>query len=157
MSNVRAIAKQAGLSISIVSRVLNNALGVSEQARDAVLAAVNRTGYVPEVGRRSASNVALVYTAGGSLDSPFDAALVNGVYAELDVSETDLLILDSRRARQPGELLTQMLVRNDMAGAFLQVILLGEALGDADLTAADGKRLGTLEVPARQTAACVAG
>lgn len=121
MSNVRAIAREAGVSISTVSRVLNNATGVSEQARDAVLAAVNRTGYVPEIGRRSASNVALVYTAGASLDSPFDAALVNGVYAGLDGSEADLLILDAVRSRQPGETLTQMLVRKGVQGALLRV------------------------------------
>ncbi|MFO0822893.1 MAG: LacI family DNA-binding transcriptional regulator, partial [Gemmataceae bacterium] len=116
------------MSISTVSRVLNNAPGVSDQARDAVLAAVNRTGYVPEVGRRSASNVALVYTAGASLDSPFDAALVNGVYAGLDGAEADLLILDARRSRQPGESLTQMLVRKGAAGALLRVTTASQGL-----------------------------
>lgn len=121
MSNVRAIAREAGVSISTVSRVLNGATGVGAEARDAVLAAVNRTGYVPEVGRRSASNVALVYTAGVSLDSPFDAALVNGVYAGLDGSDADLLILDAGRTRQPGETLTQMLVRKGAQGALLRV------------------------------------
>lgn len=121
MSSVRAIAQEAGVSISTVSRVLNNAPGVGEQARDAVLAAVNRTGYVHEVGRRSASNVALVYTAGASLDGPFDAALVNGVFAGLEASEADLLILDTRRARQAGESLTQMLVRKGAQGALLRV------------------------------------
>ncbi len=128
LSNVRAIAREAGVSISTVSRVLNNTPGVSEQARDAVLAAVNRTGYVPEVGRRSASNIALVYTAGATLDSPFDAALVNGIYAGLEGSEADLLILDAQRARQPGESLTQMLVRKGAQGALLRVTSASQAV-----------------------------
>lgn len=121
MTNVRAIAREAGVSISTVSRVLNNAPGVSEESRDAVLAVVNRTGYVPEVGRRSASNVALVYTAGASLDSPFDAALISGVYAGLDGSEADLLILDAARSRRAEETLAQMLVRKGAQGALLRV------------------------------------
>ncbi|MBA4188623.1 MAG: hypothetical protein C0467_11540 [Planctomycetaceae bacterium] len=126
--NIRAIAREAGVSISTVSRVLNNAPGVSEVARDAVLTAVNRTGYVPEVGRRSTSNVALVYTAGASLDSPFDAALVNGIYAGLDGSDADLLILDARRSRQPSETLTQMLMRKGAQGALLRTTTASQAL-----------------------------
>lgn len=120
MANVRAIARNAGVSISTVSRVLNNAPGVSEAARAAVLAHANRAGYVPAVGRRSTSNVALVYTAGASLDSPFDAALVNGIFAGLDGSGADLLILDVRRSRQSGESLTQMLLRKGVAAALLR-------------------------------------
>jgi hypothetical protein len=73
MPNVRHIAKQAGVSITTVSRVLNNHPGVSDAARQAVLAAVNQAGYVPEVGRRSTSNIALLYTDSPTLDSPFDA------------------------------------------------------------------------------------
>jgi len=128
VSNVRAIARDAGVSISTVSRVLNNVPGVSEQARNAVLTAVNQTGYVPEVGRRSTSNVALVYTAGASLDSPFDSALINGIYAGLDGSEADLLILDARRSRQPNETLTQMLVRKGAQGALLRMTTASQSL-----------------------------
>ena len=79
MANIRAIAKKAGVSISTVSRVLNNVSGVSEEARDAVLAVVTATGYSPEVGRRSTSNIAIVYTANPTLESPFDAALLIGI------------------------------------------------------------------------------
>lgn len=128
MANIRAIARQAGVSISTVSRVLNNQPGVSEHVREAVLAAVNRAGYVPEVGRRSTSNVALLYTAGASLDSPFDAALINGIFAGLDGSDADLLILDARRSRHPGETLTQMLVRKGAQGALLRTTTATESL-----------------------------
>ncbi len=121
MTNVRSIAREAGVSISTVSRVLNNAPGVSVESRNAVLAVVNRTGYVPEVGRRLASNFALVYTAGASLDSPFDAGLVIGIFAGLNGSEADLLILDAARSRRADETLTQMLVRKGAQGALLRV------------------------------------
>jgi len=132
--NVRTIAQQAEVSISTVSRVLNGTPGVSAEARDAVLAAVNRAGYVPEVGRRSASNVALLYTAGASLDSPFDAALVNGVYGGLEGAEVDLLILDATRSRRPGETLTQMLVRKGAQGALLRMTSASQSLCEEIVT-----------------------
>jgi len=128
LSNIRAIAREAGVSIATVSRVLNNIPGVSEKSRDAVVGAVNRAGYAPEVGRRSTSNVALVYTSGVSLDSPFDASLVNGIYAGLDGSEADLLILDARRSRQPNETLTQMLIRKGAQGALLRMTTASQSL-----------------------------
>lgn len=128
MANVREIAKQSGVSIATVSRVLNNLPGVSEKSRDAVLSVVNRARYVPEFGRRSATNIALVYTAGSSLDSPFDAALVHGIFSGLDGSDADLLILDVRRSRQPGETMTQMLLRKGAQGALLRTTTASQAL-----------------------------
>jgi DNA-binding LacI/PurR family transcriptional regulator len=120
MSNVRLIAKQAGVSISSVSRVLNNQPGVSESVRAAVLAAVNEAGYVPEVGRRSTTNVALIYTHVPTLESPFDAALLSGIYAGLAANGWDLVILDVHRSRQPGETVTQMLLRKGVQGALMR-------------------------------------
>ncbi len=120
MSNVRLIAKQAGVSISSVSRVLNNQPGVSESVRAAVLAAVNEAGYVPEVGRRSTTNVALIYTHVPTLESPFDAALLSGIYAGLAANGWDLVILEVHRSRQPGETVTQMLLRKGVQGALMR-------------------------------------
>ena len=62
MTNVRSIAKAAGVSITTVSRVLNNHPQVSQDARQRVLAATNEAGYTPSVGRKSTSNIAFVYT-----------------------------------------------------------------------------------------------
>ena len=60
MSNVRTIAKEAGVSIATVSRVLNAHPGVAPRSRDAVLKAVNELNYQPKVGRRSvAEGIAL--------------------------------------------------------------------------------------------------
>ena len=67
MSNVRAIAKRAGVSPATVSRVLNNHPTVSDEVRQRVVAATNATGYVASVGRKSTTNIALVYTGEVSL------------------------------------------------------------------------------------------
>lgn len=120
MASIRDIAQRAGVSISTVSRVMNNAAGVGEAAREAVLAAVHEVGYVPEVGRRSTSNIAIVYADTPTLESPFDAALLAGVYSGLEYSDSDLLILDYRRSRHPGETMSQMLIRKGVRGALIR-------------------------------------
>ena len=42
MSNIRAIAREAGVSIATVSRVLNNIPGVSDRSRDAIWDSLQR-------------------------------------------------------------------------------------------------------------------
>jgi DNA-binding LacI/PurR family transcriptional regulator len=127
MPNVRQVARAAGVSISTVSRVLNNAPGVSERARKEVLAAVNRSRYVPEVGRRSVSNIALLYTGSPTLDSPFDAALLDGIYEGLERLGCDLMILDARRSRHPGETFSRMFLRKGVRGVLVRTTAESEA------------------------------
>ncbi|MEM6756011.1 MAG: LacI family DNA-binding transcriptional regulator [Planctomycetota bacterium] len=120
MPTVRQIAKEAGVSIGTVSRVLNNSPQVSASARDKVLAAANRSGYVGAVGRRSTSNVALLYTGKPSLGSPYDAALMEGMSAGLDRTGSDLIVLTATRARERGESLAQMLLRKSVRAAVVR-------------------------------------
>lgn len=120
MANIRDIAKQAGVSITTVSRVLNNLPGVREASRKAVMAAVNKAGYVPEIGRRSTSNIALFYTDAPSLDSPFDAALLVGIYEGLETLGCELMILDARRSRRPGESFSHLFLRKGVQGALVR-------------------------------------
>ena len=120
MPNVRHIAKEAGVSITTVSRVLNNHPRVSQKAREKVLAAANEARYVAPVGKRSTSNIALVYTGESSLGSPFDAQLMWGMSAGLEEYGYDLVVLDAKRALQPGETYSQMFMRKGVRGAVLR-------------------------------------
>jgi len=120
MPTVRQIAKDAGVSIGTVSRVLNNSPRVSDNARDKVLAVANRAGYVANVGRRSTSNVALLYTGKPSLGSPYDAAIMEGMSVGLDRAGYDLIVLAASRARSRGETLSQMLIRKGVRGAIVR-------------------------------------
>lgn len=120
MANVRLIAKRAGVSPTTVSRVLNNHPSVSEEIRQRVVAATNQAGYVPTVGRRNTTNIALVYTGEPSLGSPFDASLMYGMSRGMEEYGYDLMILDARRSRMPGETYTQMFVRKGIRGAILR-------------------------------------
>jgi DNA-binding LacI/PurR family transcriptional regulator len=120
MSTVRSIAKQTGVSIATVSRVLNNHPSVSDELRDKVMAAANSRRYVSAIGKRETSTIAYVYTGDPSLGSPYDSALLEGVYDALGDSNYNLMILDLRRTRRNGESYSQMFQRLGVRGAVLR-------------------------------------
>ncbi|GAB4111556.1 MAG: LacI family DNA-binding transcriptional regulator [Phycisphaeraceae bacterium] len=120
MSTVRDIARQTGVSIATVSRVLNNHPSVSKELRERVMAVANGQRYVATVGKRETSNVAYVYTGDASLGSPFDAAVLEGLYEALADSNYHLMILDLRRTRRNGESYSQMFQRLGVRGAILR-------------------------------------
>lgn len=120
MSTVRDIAKQTGVSIATVSRVLNNHPSVSDELRNRVMEAANSRRYVSAVGKRDTSNVAYVFTGDVSLGSPFDAAVLEGLYEALADSNFHLMVLDLRRTRRNGENYSQMFQRLGVRGAVLR-------------------------------------
>lgn len=136
VASVRTIAKRAGVSITSVSRVLNNHPQVSTRIRQRVLAASNEAGYSPTVGRRSTTNIALVYTGEETLGSAFDAALMSGLARAAHETRFDLMILDLRRAKLSSETYTQMFIRKAIRGALLRTT--AAARGVCEAIAAEG-------------------
>lgn len=120
MSNVRHIAREAGVSITTVSRVLNNHPRVSQKARERVLAAANEARYVAPVSKRSTSNIALLYTGETSLGSPFDAHLMWGMSTGLEEHSYDLMVLDANRSLRAGETYSQLFMRKGVRGVVLR-------------------------------------
>lgn len=120
MASVRDIAEQAGVSITTVSRVLNNHPRVSSDARQRVLTVANQTRYVARVGRRSTSNIAFLYTGELSLGSPFDASLMQGMSMDMQSNGYDLLVLSAIRSRRSRETISQMLMRKGVRGAIVR-------------------------------------
>jgi DNA-binding LacI/PurR family transcriptional regulator len=120
MASVRKLAKDAGVSIATVSRVLNNHPAVSDMARRKVLRAANDARYVARVGTRSTTNLAFVYTGETSLGSPFDAALMQGMSQGMEAEGYDLLVLHAERSRRDGETYSQLFQRKGVRGAILR-------------------------------------
>lgn len=120
MPTVRDIAKQTGVSIASVSRVLNNHPSVSDELRNRVMAAANSRRYVATVGKRDTSNLAYVYTGDASFNSPYDVAVLDGLFNSLGDSNYNLLLLDLRRSRRNGEDYSQMFQRLGVRGAVLR-------------------------------------
>jgi len=123
MSSVRHIAREAGVSITTVSRVLNNHPRVSQKAREKVLAAANDARYVAPVSKRSTSNIALLYTGELSLGAPFDAQIMWGMSNGIEEYGYDLMVLDAKRSLQSGETYSQMFMRKGVRGVVLRTTL----------------------------------
>lgn len=120
MASVREIARQLGVSPATVSRAMNNHASIAPDLRKRVLSLVNRKRYVPKVGRRSTTNIALAYTAEPSLSSPFDAALLAGMGQRMEEFGFDLMILSTRTAKLADETFSQMFLRKGIRGAVLR-------------------------------------
>jgi DNA-binding LacI/PurR family transcriptional regulator len=89
---MREIAEKAGVSVSTVSRVLNDQPGISEETRERVLAAARELNYAPQMAARSLATERTHYVAllGIKYDVPqpfteshFGPQIARGVEEEL--------------------------------------------------------------------------
>ena len=125
---IRQVAKNAGVSIATVSRVINNNPAVRDEVRDKVLEAINHCGYVPTVSRRATSFLALVYAGPFSLGSTYDMALVEGMGQAMDSLDYDLVILNPSRDRSSDESYTQYFLRKGVRGVILRSTVGGRSI-----------------------------
>ncbi|MBM7650987.1 LacI family DNA-binding transcriptional regulator [Neobacillus cucumis] len=84
MTNIRDLAKMAGVSVTTVSRVLNNHPYVSEEKRNAVLAAINESKYHPNINaiHLSMGKTFLIGVVVPFIDHPYFSLLMKGIAAE---------------------------------------------------------------------------
>lgn len=122
MSSVRAIAEKAGVSISTVSRVLNNADSVSSDTRERVLSVVGEVGPTRRTTRGVAGGaIGLVYAQAFHLSHRYESAIVDGAFRALSEAGYGLSIVPLSRDRFPRESFTQYLTRRGIRGALLRV------------------------------------
>jgi LacI family transcriptional regulator len=91
---IEDVAKEAGVSVSAVSKVVRDAYGVSPQMRAKVTAAIDKLGYRPNAGARAMRGRS--YTIGVmviDLGSPFQPEVVAGVSSELDPTPFQELVI----------------------------------------------------------------
>jgi LacI family transcriptional regulator len=122
MASVRSIAKLAGVSITTVSRALNNDPAVSVETREKVLSIANRTGYVATVGRRVTTHIGFGYTGEATLAHPFDAAVLDGVMRGAEERRFDVVLLNLTRDKRPDESYTQFMMRKGIRGVILRTM-----------------------------------
>ncbi len=120
MASIRNVAKEAGVSIATVSRVLNSHASVGEDIRKRVLHAANRLGYISNVGKRATTYLAFAYTGPTSLSSPYDAMLLEGISQAMDETDFDLAILSPQRDKKSNESYSQFFMRKGVRGAILR-------------------------------------
>lgn len=121
MSSVRQIAKLAKVSVATVSRALNNHPGVDPLTRDRVVAAANRSGYAPAVGKRMTTVIGLVYPAPVKADyGAFDSALLAGILRGVNEQKFDVKIVNLQRDKAADETYTQFFMRKGLRGVVLR-------------------------------------
>jgi DNA-binding LacI/PurR family transcriptional regulator len=96
---LEAVAARAGVGRGTVSRVINGSPKVSEQAREAVLTAIDELGYVPNRAARTlvtrrTDTVALVMSASEERvwDEPYFAGIIRGISRGLSATGFQLLL-----------------------------------------------------------------
>lgn len=120
MSSVREIARLAGVSVSTVSRALNNNPAVREATRERVLSVANDAGYVAAVGRRSTDQIGLVYAGSETLGSTFDSALLCGLVGGVNEARFDVVILNMHRDKAADETYSQYFMRKGIRGVVVR-------------------------------------
>ena len=137
MSTIKDVAREAGLSVGTVSRVLNSRGYLSEETRRKVEDAMERLGYEPNAIAQSLSKKAsrLVGVIVPLLSHPFFSQLVGAISAALEERNMQMLLfvsdeLDDRSGRFISECR-----RNRVAG----IILCSGNL--------DASRIGELSMP----------
>lgn len=128
MASVRQIASRAGVSIATVSRVINNSSKVSETARQKVLEAINEHRYTPTTSKLSATNIAYIFTDSITLGSSYDAGILAGLSSALEHNALDLLILNAKSCRQPGERFSDVFRRKGVCGAIVRTTSPSQAM-----------------------------
>ncbi|MFB1083163.1 LacI family DNA-binding transcriptional regulator [Jeotgalibacillus sp. JSM ZJ347] len=97
MTNIRDVARLAGVSVSTVSRVLNQHPYVQEEKRQAVLAAIEESGYVKNLnavslskGKTEMVGIVLPFT-----DHSYFAALLKGIAEEARINSKKLVMFQT--------------------------------------------------------------
>lgn len=125
------IASKADVSISTVSRVLNNTAPVAAATRQAVVDAMEALNYQPNMFARglASGHSMTVGVLTQHIHSPLYASLIRGILEGMDDSRYTPLFVDGYWQREREERLVETLLRRRVDG----LIVLGGNLPVADL------------------------
>ncbi len=126
MSNIREVAKRAGVSTATVSRVLSHPDVVSPDTRVRVLKAVERLGYAPNSvakNLRTLKSCKLLVTV-PDISNPFFALILQGIEDAAQKNGYAVLVGDTQHDEMREERYAQMLKQKEADG----LIFLGHRL-----------------------------
>lgn len=129
MATIRDVAKQANVSVSVVSKSFNNYTDVKEETRQRILAVAKELGYTPNLNAKNLSSkkqMTFGLISSGVLNdnekdnNSFD--IFKGVYQAVSESsfELSIYLIDSKRQKQQSYV--QYCRERNIGGAILQGI-----------------------------------
>ncbi|MDP2089468.1 MAG: LacI family DNA-binding transcriptional regulator [Flavobacteriaceae bacterium] len=120
---LKIVAKALGLSISTVSRALNNHPDISNQTKEKVSAFANKVNYVPNVFARGfrahKSNIIGVIVP--NIDHHFTSTLLKGVIREAEINGYKVIISESVNNEQKQTELLQTMNQFGVDGILLSL------------------------------------
>lgn len=121
MATLKDVAKETGLTVSTVSRVLNNRGYISEDTRNNVYAAMKKLNYQPnEVARslskKTTNTIGLIVP---HIDHPFFSKLISNLESSASESGFKLLLFNSKEQNEKEAEYIEMCKSNRVAGIIL--------------------------------------
>ncbi|WP_261640176.1 HTH-type transcriptional regulator GalS [Erwinia mallotivora] len=131
MITIRDVAREAGVSVATVSRVLNNSSAVTAETRDMVLSVVDALGYRPNANAQAlATQVSdTIGVVVMDVSDPFFGALVKAVDTVAQRMQKHVLINNSYHQADKERHAIEVLIRQRCNA----LVVHAKALGDAEL------------------------
>ncbi|MGF7056547.1 LacI family DNA-binding transcriptional regulator [Brassicibacter mesophilus] len=127
-ATIKDVAKMAGVSISTVSRVINNSKPVSPEIRKKVLDVINEVGYKPnEIARTLVTKKSfLIGVIVTDLGDSYIAEMVRGIEEVGKMYDYDILLCSTYGDKEAEVKYVQLLNRKQVEG----IILISDILND---------------------------
>lgn len=121
MVTIKDVARLAGVSISTVSRVINDSKPVSPEAREKVLKVIKETGYKPNDVARSlvTKRSYLIGVIVNNLANTYVAEIVRGIEEIGKMYDYDILLCSSYFSKEAQQKYLQLLDRKQAEGIVL--------------------------------------
>jgi LacI family transcriptional regulator len=121
MANIQDVAKQAGVSIATVSRVLNGTARVNDDVRKRVEAAMEELAYQPNPAARSlrTNHSRIIGLLISDIQNPFFMGLIRGVEDEALRHEYSVILCNSDESPPREQLYLDVLWAERVAGALI--------------------------------------
>lgn len=132
-TTIRDVARQAGVGVGTVSRVLNNNPSVSTSTRKKVLSVINALDYSPNQAARrlSRGKTMAVGVIVPFFTNPSVVKRLQGVVSVVSDSEYDLVLFDVEKT-EDRDILLQNIIRRELVDGLLIISL---KPSDSDVTA----------------------
>jgi DNA-binding LacI/PurR family transcriptional regulator len=121
MANIQEVARQAGVSISTVSRVLNGNAKVNGEVRKRVEEAIQALAYQPNPAARSlrTNRSRIIGLLISDIQNPFFMSLIQGVEEEAMRHEYSLILCNSNEDSKREQQYLEVLCSERVAGAII--------------------------------------
>jgi DNA-binding LacI/PurR family transcriptional regulator len=135
LANIKNVAKAAGVSVSTVSRIINNSPLISGETRDRVLKVMKEMNYVPNIMARGLSNqqaftVALLVNIDDkkSFSNPFFYEMMHGIETVVYKRGLCLIIANINTSQNKHDMLNRLIYEKRTQGVIFLSSIMSEQL-----------------------------